>query len=318
MTQAIKNGLDETSPEGPSKKTSRLWVWVGVALSIGLVAAVVLQLGGATSEILTAIRDLPPLVWPVLLLLYLVQPAFDYLIFRRLWDLPPAGFKALLRKNVINEVVLGYSGEAFLYVWARRAAQVVEAPFAAIKDANIISALLGNLLTLALAAISLAELRNLDFAQRLGPALWSGLIPMAISVGVLIFGRQVFSLRLGQLAYVGAVNIGRLAAWTVLNIAVWRMALPEVPTGQWIVLLAIRCLISRIPLISNKDLVFGNLVLLLLGAHSSVAVLLAALAFVTLVMHLAVIVALGAIDLARGLWSGSAVTGAAEAGGVHE
>ncbi|PIC01488.1 hypothetical protein [Caulobacter sp. X] len=321
MTQAIENGLDETSPERPSKKTSRLWVWVGVALSIGLVAAVVLQLGGATSEILTAIRDLPPLVWPVLLLLYLVQPAFDYLIFRRLWDLPPAGFKALLRKNVINEVVLGYSGEAFLYVWARRAAQVVEAPFAAIKDANIISALLGNLLTLALAAISLAELRNLDFAQRLGPALWSGLIPMAISVVVLIFGRQVFSLRLGQLAYVGAVNIGRLAAWTVLNIAVWRMALPEVPTGQWIVLLAIRCLISRIPLISNKDLVFGNLVLLLLGAHSSVAVLLAALAFVTLVMHLGVIVALGAADLARGMSSGGGVFVGPETKGassVHE
>lgn len=321
MTQAIKNGIDETSPERPSKKTSRLWVWVGVALSIGLVAAVVLQLGGATSEILTAIRDLPPLVWPVLLLLYLVQPAFDYLIFRRLWDLPPAGFKALLRKNVINEVVLGYSGEAFLYVWARRAAQVVEAPFAAIKDANIISALLGNLLTLALAAISLAELRNLDFAQRLGPALWSGLIPMAISVGVLIFGRQVFSLRLGQLAYVGAVNIARLAAWTVLNIAVWRMALPEVPTGQWIVLLAIRCLISRIPLISNKDLVFGNLVLLLLGAHSSVAVLLAALAFVTLVMHLGVIVALGAADLARGMSSGGGVVVGPETKGassVHE
>ena len=307
-----------TPPARPSGKTSRLWLWVGVVLSIGLVAAVVLQLGGTTAEILTAIRRLPPLVWPVLLLLYLVQPAFDYLIFRRLWDLPPAGFKALLRKNVINEVVLGYSGEAFLYVWARRAAQVVEAPFAAIKDANIISALLGNLLTLVLAAISLAELRHLDFAQRLGPALWSGLIPMAISLGVLIFGRQVFSLRLGQLAYVGAVNIARLAAWTALNVLVWRMALPEVPTSQWIVLLAIRCLISRIPLISNKDLVFGNLVLLLLGAHSSVAVLLAALAFVTLVMHLAVIVALGAVDLARGLWSASAVAGVAEAGGVHE
>ncbi|WP_066684798.1 hypothetical protein [Caulobacter sp. CCH9-E1] len=319
MTQAIENAIDGTTPpKGPNGKTSRLWLWVGVAMSIGLVAAVILQLGGATSEILPAIRELPPLVWPVLLLLYLVQPAFDYLIFRRLWDLPPAGFKALLRKNVINEVVLGYSGEAFLYVWARRAASVVEAPFAAIKDANIISALLGNLLTLVLAAISIAELRNLDFAQRLGPALWSGLIPMAISVGVLIFGRQVFSLRLGDLTYVGLINILRLAAWTALNVLVWRMALPEVPTGQWIVLLAIRCLISRIPLISNKDLVFGNLVLLLLGAHSSVAVLLAALAFVTLVMHLAVIVALGAVDLARGLWSGSSVVSAAEPGRVHE
>jgi hypothetical protein len=68
-----------------------------------------------------------------------------------------------------------------------------------------------------------------------------------------------------------------------------------------VVLLAIRLLVSRIPLISNKDLMFGSLMLLLLGAHSAVAVLLAALAVMTLGLHLAVIVALGAADLARGL-----------------
>jgi len=288
----------------PGQTPRRLWVWLGAALSVGLVAAVILQLGGATSDIFKMMGQFPPLIWPILLLLYLVQPVFDFVVFRRLWNLPWAGFKALLRKNVINEVVLGYSGEAFLYVWARRSANGVIAPFAAIKDANIVSALLGNLLTLVLAAISITALRDLDFARRLGPALWSGLIPMLISVGVLAFGRRVFSLRPGQLAYVGVVCGLRLVAWTALTVWVWRMALPHVAPGLWIVLLAIRCLVSRIPLISNKDLVFGNLMLLMLGAHASVAVLLAALAFVTLVLHLTVIVGLGAIELTRGLWRG--------------
>lgn len=304
--------------ETPEEKPQRLWVWLGVVLSVGLVAAVILQLGGATSDIFRTIGQFPPLIWPVLVLLYLVQPAFDFVVFRRLWNMPPAGFSALLRKNVINEVVLGYSGEAFLYVWARRAASAVAAPFAAIKDANIVSALLGNLLTLVLAAISLTQLRDLDFVRRMGPALWSGLIPMAISLGVLVFGRRVFSLSLRELAYVSAVCGLRLAVWTGLNILVWRMALPQVDPGLWIVLLAIRCLVSRIPLISNKDLVFGNLMLLLLGAHSSVAVLLAALAFITLVQHLAVIVGLGAVDLARGLRRASGPVVAAEAGGARD
>lgn len=299
------------------KKTSWLWVWLAGALSVGMVAAIVLQLGGATFEVLDTIGRLPPLVWPALVLLYLVQPLFDLAIFRRLWAMPLAGLETLLRKNVINEVVLGYSGEAYLYVWARRAASVVAAPFAAIKDANIVSALLGNLLTLVLAAVSATQLRDLDFVRRMGPALWSGLIPLAISLGVLFFGRRVFSLRRGQLVYVGVVCGLRLAVWTVLNILIWRMALPEVPVGLWIVMLAIRCLISRIPLISNKDLVFGNLVLLLLGAHSTVAVLLAALSLATLAMHLAVIVGLGVVDLARGLWRGPGLA-AAEAGGVHD
>lgn len=63
--------------------------------------------------------------------------------------------------------------------------------------------------------------------------------------------------------------------------------------------------------------------LLLLGAHSAVAVLLAALAVITLGLHLAVVVGLTAGDLARGLLgahgrSPAGVAGAAEAGGAHD
>ncbi|PZR34741.1 MAG: hypothetical protein DI526_09405 [Caulobacter segnis] len=123
---------------------------------------------------------------------------------------------------------------------------------------------------------------------------------------MLVFGRQVFSLGRRQLLYVAGVSALRLIAWTALTLWVWRLALPEVAMAQWTVLLAIRCLVSRIPLISNKDLVFGNLMLLLLGAHSDVAVLLATLAFITLGLHLAVTIGLAVGDLARGrLWSGS-------------
>lgn len=292
--------IDETAPN-VAGKTSRLWVWLGGLLSAGLIGGIALQLGGASGEVLKAIRLLPLGVWPVFLLLYLTQTLCDYAIFRRVWHMPPAGFEAVLRKNVINEVVLGYSGEAFLYVWARRASRAAVAPFAAIKDANIISALMGNLLTLVLGLVSATQLQDLDFARRLGPALWSGLIPVATSLGVLAFGRRVFSLRLGQLLYVAAVCGLRLAAWAGLTVLVWSLALPQVAPALWVVLLAIRLLVSRIPLISNKDLVFGSLMLLLLGAHSAVAVLLAALAVMTLGLHLAVIVGLGLVDLARGL-----------------
>lgn len=316
--------VDTPDPNGARSRTARWWTLLGGVLSIGLVAAIVLQLGGATSDVLKTIGRLPPLVWVALLLLYFVQTFFDFAIFRRLWNMPLAGVEALLRKNIINEVVLGYSGEAFLYVWARRAAAAVSEPFAAIKDANIVSALLGNLLTLALAAVSVTQLRELDFAGRLGPALWSGLIPLAISVGVLAFGRRVFSLRLGQLAYVAVVSGLRLIVWTALTVLIWSMALPDVAPGLWIVVLAIRFLVSRIPLISNKDLVFGNLMLLLLGAHSAIAVLLAALAVVTLGMHLVVIVGLAAVDLVRGMRRVSAShqpivpSAAVEPQGVHD
>jgi hypothetical protein len=314
---AEADGVDQAASRAAGGRTRRRWVWLGGLLSVGMVAAIVLQLDGATAEVLATIGALPPLVWPALLLLYLVQTISDFAIFRRFWNMPIEGFETLLRKNVINEVVLGYSGEAYLYVWARRAAGVIAEPFAAIKDANIVSALLGNLLTLVLAAVSLTQLRDMDFARRMGPALWSGIIPLAISLGVLLLGRRVFSLRPSQLTYVGLICCLRLGVWTALTILVWRLAMPEVQPGLWIVLLAIRYLISRIPLISNKDLVFGNLMLLLLGAHSTVAVLLAALALVTLVLHLSVIVGLGALDLTRSLRRASGAS-SIKAGGVHD
>jgi hypothetical protein len=290
--------VDPPEPEAP--RNTRLWNALGVLLSVGLVTAILLQLGGATSNALKMILRLPLTVWPVLLLLYLVQPLADFAIYRRFWNLPLVGFEALLRKNAINEVVLGYSGEAYLYVWARRMAGTVATPFRAIKDVNILSALLGNLFTVGLAAISATQLKDLDLARRLGPALWSGLVPVAASVVLLAFGRRVFSLRPGQLAFAAATHSVRLVAATLLTLLVWRLSLPHVPPGVWLVLLAVRYLVSRIPFLSNKDLVFGNLMLLVLGSHSSVAELLAALALVTLFMHLTVIVALGVFDLARG------------------
>ena len=294
---------------------SHRWTWLGVALSAGLVAAIAAQLGGAADAVLATVARLPIGVWPIFALLYLTQPAFDYVIFRRLWNMPLAGFAALLRKNVINEVVLGYSGEAFLYVWARRAGSAVAAPFAAIKDVNIVSALMGNLLTLALTAISATRLRDLDLARNLGPALWSGLIPVAISLALLAFGRRVFSLRLPELVWVATVAGLRLVVWTGLTVLVWSLAMPQVTADLWVVLLAIRFLVSRLPLISNKDLVFGNLMLLLLGAQSPVAVLLAALAVATLALHLLVIAVLGAADLARSLGGDPAADGSSDARG---
>lgn len=315
---SARDVADHAASNALGNKASRRWVWLGGVLGAGMALAIVLQLGGATDTVLATMARLPPLVWPTLLLLYLSQPLLDFMVYRRLWNLPPAGLEALLRKNVINEVVLGYSGDAYFYVWARREADTAVAPFAAIKDAGIVSALLGNVLTLVLAAISATQLRELDFIRQVGLALWSGVIPLAISVGVLLFGRRVFSLPLTQLVYIGAVNCLRLAIWAGLTVLIWRMALPESTPSMWIALLAVRCLVSRIPLISNKDLVFGNLVLLLLGAHAPIAVLLAALALMTLLLHLVVIVGLSAVDLIRRLCASPGGTiAAAETGAPH-
>ena len=289
-------------PETWAPKPPSLW-WnlAGVTVSVGLVAAILVQLEGASAQALTMITQMPLAVWPAMVLLYLTQPICDFAVYRRTWNLPLSGFGVLLRKNVINEIVLGYSGQAYLYVWARRTSGPDVAPFAAIKDASIISALLGNLLTLVLTAVSVTQLTELGLVKQLGPALWSGLIPIAISIGLVAFGRWVFSLSPRLLLFVTGAHALRIVVSTALTVMIWRLALPEVTSELWLVLMAVRYLVSRIPLLANKDLVFGNLMVFLLGPQAPVAVLLAALALATLLMHLGVILILGAVTLVRHL-----------------
>ncbi len=65
------------------------------------------------------------------------------------------------KKRISNDVVMGYSGEAYFYAWARQRAQLVAAPFGAVKDVSILSAIAGNAVTLAMIAIALPVGRNL-------------------------------------------------------------------------------------------------------------------------------------------------------------
>jgi hypothetical protein len=109
----------------------------------------------------------------------------------------------------------------------------------------------------------------------------------------------VFSLPPTDLVFAAACHALRLAVTSGLAILAWRTALPEVGLSVWVALLSVRLLVARIPFVTNKELLFGNLVLLLAGSGSPVATLLASLAVVTLMIHLAVIAALGSGDLLR-------------------
>ena len=262
--------------------------WAGGLLAVGLFGAALLQLSQVSAEALATVRRLSPAAWGVFALLCLAQPVADMVIFRRLWRLPLRGFAVMMRKTVINEFLFGYTGELYFYLWARRQAGLSEAPFGAIKDVNILSALGGNVLTLILLPISAVVVQKVSLVRELGPVLWPGLVVVALTFGLLLFRRRVFSLTRGELAYVAAVHGLRLLVVSGLTLLLWRLALPGVAFGVWLVLLTGRLLLARLPFVANKDLMFANLVLLLFGAGSPTALLLATLAIVTLLAHLAI------------------------------
>jgi hypothetical protein len=286
---------EDTTPAPPRRWT----LWAAGVLAVALSAAAAAQLGRASDEAMAMIARLSPGVWAAWFALYLIQPIADAVIFRRLWGLKRADFGVVLRKVAINEVLFGYTGELYFYLWARRRAKLAAAAFGAIKDVNIVSALAGNVLTLLMLGVSAAALKSVDLGHQLGPLLWPSLAIVALSFAVLLFARRVFSLSRGELAFVGMIHALRLTVSSALTLLVWRLALPEVDPAIWMALLAGRLLLARLPFVANKDLVFANLLLALFGAGSPTAILLATLAIATLLAHLAVIVLTSASDLMR-------------------
>lgn len=239
-----------------------------------------------------------PLFYAAFAALYFIPPLADYLIFRRLWGIPLSGLVALIKKRIANDVVMGYSGEAYFYAWARQRAQLVAAPFGAVKDVSILSAIAGNAVTLAMVAVALPVGRNLISPDMMRLVYGSLAVIFGTSLPFLIFSRKVFSLPRRDLWMVFGVHCARLILGALFLAVAWALAMPSVPIGTWLFLSAGRLLFSRLPLLPNKDLLFANFAILMIGEDQALSELIAFTAAAVLLIHAVLIVGFGLHHLA--------------------
>ncbi|MGI4880444.1 MAG: hypothetical protein ACRYG4_23505 [Janthinobacterium lividum] len=270
----------------PAARTGGIVRWLGPAISLGIIAVALDQFRGTDIRQVWAIVPTSPLFWMVFVAAYCAQPLADLIIFRRLWDIPlAAGFTALLRKLVGNEVLLGYIGELYFYSWARRRAAMVGAPFGAIKDVAILSALVGNTVTLVMLGVAWPMLSKLSIGLEGRTLVASIGALMVSSFAVMMLRRRLFSLKRDELVFVGCVQLARVLATTGLAALMWSLVLPQVPLTYWVLLATLRLLISRLPLVPNKDVVFAGAAVLLVGSHVAIAPLMAMMAGLIVVVH---------------------------------
>jgi hypothetical protein len=246
-------------------------------------------------------RSVPqnPLYYLAFALFYLGPPTFDWLIFRRLWRLPLAGLSALFKKRVANEVIVGYSGEAYFYAWARERVQMVASPFGAVKDVTILSAMAGNAITLAMLAVALPIAKDLFTPGMFETVAWSTVAVIATSLPFLIFSKRVFSLAPPTLWWVFGMHCLRLCFGSVMIALAWHFAMPDVSIAMWLFLAAGRLLVSRLPLVPNKDLLFANFAIVLIGQGEALSELIAFTAALTLLAHAVFVAGVGVTTLAR-------------------
>lgn len=277
----------------PVRNIVRHWpMAVGAVLTLAMVGSLSHTLSGSG---LAAIGRSVPANWlyyVAFAFLYLSPAIGDFIIFRRLWNIPVEGFGALIRKRIANDVLFGYSGDAYFYAWARQRAQMVAAPLGAVKDVAILSAVAGNAMTLAMIALALPfAIHLLDAGQLKGIVALVAFV-VAISLPFLLFSRRVFSLPPRTLRWIFAVHSVRLATGSLLIALAWHFALPGASLGTWLMLAAARLMASRLPL-PNKELLFASLATALIGESADLSNVVAFAASLTLAVHLTLMCGFG-------------------------
>lgn len=288
----------------PVETIRRRWPMIlAAALTVAMIVGLARELFGSGLAGLTRAVPGDPRFYICFALLYLAAPTGDFAIYRRLWRIPWSGFAALNKKRIANDVVLGYSGEAYFYAWARARARMVAAPFGAIKDVSLLSAVAGNGATILLCLIALPLGYQLISPPILRTMVASATLTIAISVLILAFSRRIFSLPRNDLWAIFFIHCARIAASSILLAFAWHFAMPAVPIGMWLFLSAGRLLVSRLPLVPNKDLLFANFAILVIGQDRALSEMIAFTAALTLLVHASLIGAFSATDLAKRGWA---------------
>lgn len=279
------DGLPPSLPALPRSERGWTW-WVGTIITLAVLVAAMLQLAQLDLARVAAIVPSSPAFWLVFALSYFAGPLGDYVIFRRLWQIPVAGFFALLRKLIGNELITGYVGDLYFYTWARQRTSMTSAPFGAVKDVAILSAMAANAVTLVLMVLAYPLLDTLHLGIDSTAFFASVALMLVISSGILFFRKKLFSLPARDLWVVTFVQTARVIATLVLTGLCWHLALPAESVELWVLLSAMRMLLSRLPFLPNKDVVFAALAVFMIGQDAEVGALMAMMASLLLATHL--------------------------------
>jgi hypothetical protein len=284
-------------PRVEKLKSSRLVGPFSALVSLLLLVIVALQFRDLKLELVAKMIPASPAFWVIFAAYYLTGPLSEWIIYRKLWGIPFTGMTALLRKLVSNELLLGYLGEAQFYAWARKRLNMVAAPFGAIKDVTLLSALVGNLVTLLMLICAWPLIASGLFGVEMRPAVMSLGVVLITSLAILLLRQKLFSLPSRDLWFITAVHSLRVVAILGLAAVMWHLVLPEVSTGLWLVMATLRMLVSRLPFIPNKDVAFAGLAIFVMGHDLQIGGLMTMMAALLLAAHFAVGIIFGLIDL---------------------
>ena len=273
-------------PKPLEKKRGGILKYLGRAISLAVLVAVLLQLRKVDLAQIWSVVPTSPLFWCAFAASYLYGTLFDWMIFKRIWDIPASGIVALMRKQIGNALLFGYVGELYFYDWARKRADIPGSPFGAVKDVAILSAVMGNVVTLIAVLIAWPLITQTTMGIRNDVVMYSVAFLIGSTAIILGFSGRLFSLPKRDLYYTAGIHFVRLLVGIALTGLCWHLALPQIALVWWVVLSVAALLIARLPFVSNKDFVFAGLAVFLIGHDAEIPALMTMMAALVLITHI--------------------------------
>jgi hypothetical protein len=249
-----------------ARLTASRWGRLGVPLlRWGIPIALLTIIGHRLSQLgwreIWIARPANPGFYILLVLQFFLQPFGDYFVYRNLWggaNTPP--MKVILKKRLMNTFMLDYSGEAFFYFWAQARLKLAPGMLVhGIKDSNLLSGGAGLLMVYVMVLLLLAA-GGLKIPAALSSNGWlyvlAGTVPTILCAGLILGRRKLTALSLGQIAATFGIHFTRSALVLAVEFGLWQLsgALPSAVAALQFV--ALRLVVTRLPLVPNKDLIF--------------------------------------------------------------
>jgi len=247
----------EETPFG--KKIIKL---VSILFTLGVIAYLIYKLSMIGWNKVWSSLPQTPWFYILLLAMFFTLPVFQLLAYRvswktARWDL----FLAMMNKRVLDKDVMGYSGEMYLYIWARKNIPQPEKQILHVIKDNIILSSASSTMVAVILLITFFALGSISLPESwIHPEMYQiavFIFCLVMIIGLTIkFRKSILSLERRQLWIIFFLHVLRLLVVEGFQVLQWMVVMPDIPIVNWLTLLAIQIIITRIPLLPSRDLIF--------------------------------------------------------------
>ena len=245
-----------------SSKRGRHWLRIGrIVLTLGIVSYLILELIRLDIKEVTQALPVVPGFYVLAVLVYFLLPVMQLIAYRITWEFDIGqAIGAFIKKRILNKDVLGYSGEVYIYTWAREHVnQSSRALMKMVRDMNILSAGASTGVA-AVLLIFFALKGQINIQDMIGSTHVAWIIGVAVYSVIVVMvvvrlRRYLFSMPRKPATIIFGLHVARQFIRQFLEIGMWHLAMPDVPLAVWFTYAAISIVVTRIPFLPNQDLV---------------------------------------------------------------